>query len=243
MPRNQFDQLWSLITFSRQPKEKPATMTWEEHRWMLVDDFIENFNKHRATYFYPSEKICVDESISRWQGLGGSWIDVDLPTYVAMKRKPENGYEIQNVCDRKCGIMLQLCIVKSKDMSEDDGDDLNHGTKILLGLIKPWWNKVRRVVCTDSYFSSVQTALLCQSKEFQYIGIVKTATRSFPVHYLSRVPSTDCGRHHVVVHNVENGARSFPVHYLSRVPLTDCGRHHAVVHNVENGAIDMAAFV
>ena len=48
----------------------------------------------------------MDESISRWYGLGGSWIDVGLPTYVAMERKPENGCEIQNVCDRKCGIMM-----------------------------------------------------------------------------------------------------------------------------------------
>jgi hypothetical protein len=106
MPSNRFDQLWSVITFSSQPKENPATMTWEEHRWMLVDDFVNNFNKHQATYFYPSEKICMDESISRWYGLGGSWIDVGLPTYVAMERKPENGCEIQNVCDRKCGIMM-----------------------------------------------------------------------------------------------------------------------------------------
>jgi hypothetical protein len=63
---------------------------------MIIDDFINNFNKHRAAFNYPSEKICVDESISRWYGLGGSWIDVGLPTYAAMERKPENGCEIQN---------------------------------------------------------------------------------------------------------------------------------------------------
>jgi hypothetical protein len=148
----------------------------------------------------------VDESISRWYGLGGSWIDVGLPTYVAMERKPENGCEIQNVCDGKCGIMMQLCIVKSKDMSEDNDDDLNHGTKILLGLIKPWWIKVRCIVCADSYFSSVQTALQCQTKGFQYIGIVKTATRSFPMQYLSRVSLADRGRHHVAIHTVGDAA-------------------------------------
>jgi hypothetical protein len=72
-----------------------------------------------------------------------------------MERKPENGCEIKNVYDGNCGIMMQLYIVKSKDMSEEEDDDLNHGTKILLGLIKPWWNKVKCIVCANSYFSSV----------------------------------------------------------------------------------------
>jgi hypothetical protein len=66
-------------------------------------------------------------------------------------KKPENGWEIKDFCDGKCGIMMKLHIVKSKDMSEDDGDNVNHGTNMLLGLIKPWWNKVRCVICADSY--------------------------------------------------------------------------------------------
>jgi hypothetical protein len=205
MSRNRFDQIWSSLTFSKQT-EKTSTMTWEEHRWMLIDDFISNFNKHRATYYYPSEKICVDESISRWYGLGGSWIDVGLPTYVAMERKPENGCEIQNCCDGKSGIMLQLRVVKSCDADAEESDDgLNHGTKILLDLVKPWWNKTRRVVCADSYFSSVQTVIACRSKGLQFIGVVKTATKSYPMNYLSRVPLTDRGKHHVVIHKADDG--------------------------------------
>ena len=31
--------------------------------------------------------ICVDESISRWYGQGGDWIDFGLPHYVAIVRK------------------------------------------------------------------------------------------------------------------------------------------------------------
>jgi hypothetical protein len=27
-------------------RKKTSTMTWEEHRWMLIDDFINNFNNH-----------------------------------------------------------------------------------------------------------------------------------------------------------------------------------------------------
>lgn len=204
MSRNRFDQIWSALTFSNQENPKPAGLSWEDHRWQLIDDSISIFNRHRATYYHPSERICVDESISRWYGLGGSWIDVGLPTYVAMERKPENGCEIQNCCDGKSGIMLQLRVVKSAVEDNAGDNDVNHGTYILLELVKPWWNKSRRIVCADSYFSSVQTAVHCKAKGLEYIGVVKTATRSYPMHYLSRVPLTDRGRHHVVV-NKENG--------------------------------------
>ena len=100
--------------------------------------------------------------------------------------------------------MLQLRVVKSAVEDNAGDNDVNHGTYILLELVKPWWNKSRLVICADSYFSSVQTAVHCKAKGLEYIGVVKTATRSYPMHYLSRVPLTDRGRHHVVV-NKENG--------------------------------------
>ena len=71
MPRKQFDDLWMWIRFSEQPPNHPSDMTSEQYRWRLVDDFIKNFNKHRAQNFLPSDEICVDESMSRWYGQGG----------------------------------------------------------------------------------------------------------------------------------------------------------------------------
>ena len=61
---------------------------------MLIDDMVEIFNRHRGEYFLPLERICVGESISRWYGLWGGWINIGLPVYIAIGRKPENGYEI-----------------------------------------------------------------------------------------------------------------------------------------------------
>ena len=62
---------------------------------------ISNFNEHRAASYHPSDTIVVDESISRWYGLGGDWINTGLPHYVALDRKPENGCEIQDSADGK----------------------------------------------------------------------------------------------------------------------------------------------
>jgi Transposase IS4 len=94
MTRHRFDILHCNMRYSRQLEDRPLGMSSECYRWMLVDDFVTNFNNHRAAQFYPSHLICVDESMSRWYGQGGEWINHGLPFYVAIDRKPENGCEI-----------------------------------------------------------------------------------------------------------------------------------------------------
>eukprot|EP00542_Grammatophora_oceanica_P010949 CAMPEP_0194045412 /NCGR_PEP_ID=MMETSP0009_2-20130614/16765_1 /TAXON_ID=210454 /ORGANISM="Grammatophora oceanica, Strain CCMP 410" /LENGTH=100 /DNA_ID=CAMNT_0038690263 /DNA_START=168 /DNA_END=467 /DNA_ORIENTATION=+ len=100
MARHRFDDIWSAIRFSDQPTVRPEDMTSEQYRWRLVDDFVDNFNLHRRTHVIPGPCICADESMSRWYGQGGHWINIGLPMYVAIDRKPENGCEIQNAA---CG--------------------------------------------------------------------------------------------------------------------------------------------
>jgi hypothetical protein len=134
-------------------------MDLEEYRWLLVDDFIKNFNLHRINHFRPSELICVDESMSRWYGHGGEWINAGLPNYVAIERKPENGCEIQNAACGVSGVMLQLKLVKtttemSKLLNEADKEML-HGIVVLKELVNPWFYS-QRIVCADSYFASVR---------------------------------------------------------------------------------------
>ena len=101
------------MVWSKQPAQRPEGMSSESYRWMLVEDFVLNINEHREDFFTPSFLLCADESISRWYGLGGHWINIGLPMYVAMDRKPEDGMEIQNACCAKSGIMCQLKLVKS----------------------------------------------------------------------------------------------------------------------------------
>jgi hypothetical protein len=143
-------------------------MSSEHYRWLLVDGFVERFNNHRKNYFFPSDLICVDESISRWYGQGGNWINHGLPMYVAIDRKPENGCKIQNSAFGRSGVMLSLRLVKSIDENEneivtDSNNEMNHGTMILKSLCEPWAHS-NRCVCADSYFSSVHSALELKKK-------------------------------------------------------------------------------
>jgi hypothetical protein len=158
-------------------------MSSGQHRSSLVQGFVNAINSHWKERFDPSEMIWVDESISRWYGLGGSWIDVDLPHYVTIDRKPENCFELQNSACGQSGVMLCLkLVVAAEDDAApitEDADMLN-GTRVLAELVSPWAGP-GRVVCADSYFSSVQAAEQLLSMGLKFIGVVKTATRKFPM--------------------------------------------------------------
>jgi len=123
--------------------------------------------------------------------LGGHWINIGLPHYVSIDRKPENGCEIQDLCDGKSKIMVRLKLVKgqldNERMQREDSDDTGlHGTRVLKELVKPWKDSGRLVV-GDSYFASVPACIDLYKWGLRFIGVVKTATKQFPQAYLSRV--------------------------------------------------------
>ena len=115
MARERYNELFRYLVWSKQPRDRPDNVSHENWRWMLIEDFVANFNDHRKRYFHPSWQICVDESMSRWYGLGGNWINMGLPMYVAIDRKPEDGMEVQDACCAMSNVMMQLKIVKSAD--------------------------------------------------------------------------------------------------------------------------------
>ena len=190
MPRKQFDNLWMCIRFSDQPRNCPFEMTSEQYWWRLVDDFVKNFNEHRAQNFYPSDEICIYESMSRWYGQGRHWINHGLPMYVAIDRKPENGCEIQNAACGRSGVMIRLKIVKTAEEEnasvETDDNGNNHGTNVLKFLVEPWV-RMDRCVCADSYFVSVNAVTVMRTMGLHFIGVVKAATKKFPMSYLSNL--------------------------------------------------------
>ena len=83
MPRNRFEDIWSSLFFSQQG-ERAADELSEKHRSWLVDNFVEAINHHRAANVVPSDLMYVDESMRRWYGQGGHWIERGLPQYVAI---------------------------------------------------------------------------------------------------------------------------------------------------------------
>lgn len=87
--------------------------------------------------------------------------------------------------------MLQLQLVTTGE--EDQARvvpaeaGLLHGTAVPRYLVSPWPGSMR-VVVADSYFAGVESALHLKTMGLKFIGVVKTATKQFPVSYLSQLP-------------------------------------------------------
>ena len=190
--RNRFEVLMSCIAFSRQSEcTSPGS---SDRRWGLVQDFVTAINSHRASRVSPSSFICVDESISRWYGLGGSWLDKGLPHYVAIDRKPENGCELQTAACGESGIMLSIEVVMAKEDYKGKlfQSGCSHSVAMTRRLTNNWANS-NRIVIADSYFSSAATAEALADAGLRLIGCVKNATKGYPKKELSETEAEGRG--------------------------------------------------
>ena len=75
-------------------------------------------------------------------------------------------------------------------MENEDG--LNHGTAVLKLLVFPWV-QMDCCICADSYFASVNAVEEMTQMGLQFIGVVKTATKKFPMTYLSNLELSNRG--------------------------------------------------
>ena len=193
--RNRFEALCSAITFSHSSDNGDC-----DSRWSLVSGFVRAINRHRRAHVVPAHTICVDESMSRWYGLGGDWISKGLPHYVAMDRKPENGCEIKTACCGVSGILLgmELVLSASETKKRRYEASLPHGTAVVLRLVEPWFN-TNRLVCADSGFASVTAGAVLFRYGLRFTGVVKTATREFPMRFLSSQELSHRGDHLTMV--------------------------------------------
>ena len=69
---------------------------------------------------------------------------------------------------------------------------LLHGAKVMRDLLMPWMHS-DRIVCGDSYFASVPAATMMMRFGMQFIGVVKSATRQYPMTFLSQVELNNRG--------------------------------------------------
>ena len=67
-----------------------------------------------------------------------------------------------------------------------DPDGYLHGCNVLYELVKPFAN-TDRVVVADSYFASVSAAIRLKQIGLRFIGVVKTATKEYPMNHLGSI--------------------------------------------------------
>jgi hypothetical protein len=108
--------------------------------------------------------------------------------------------------------MLSLKLVKGKkagDQEDTDAlvDGLPHGTKVMLELLKHWVNKPGppRIVCADSYFASVPAVSALRDRNLLFIGVIKTATKQYPMPFFNNHELSFRGQHKHLVSVKEDG--------------------------------------
>jgi Transposase IS4 len=157
--------------------------------------------------------------MSRWYGQGGHWIDNGLPQHVAIDRKPENECEIQNAAYGRSGILMQLQIVTAEHeetRASEAEAGLKHVTVVLYRLVEPWYGRGDRIVCADSYFASVEAALHLQARGVRLIGVVKTATSSYPMKLLQSKVLPTRGKWKGHVHRRDGNVAAMAVAWVDR---------------------------
>jgi hypothetical protein len=80
-----------------------------------------------------------------------------------------------------------------------------HGTVVLDRLVKPWYGMANRIVCADSYFASFEAAIHLRDRGLRFIGVVKTATRKYPIQLMKANTIEKRGEWMSFTHDNANG--------------------------------------
>jgi len=191
MGATRFDLITKFICFHNPILEEVAN----PDPWLRIRYFVDSFNMARYKFVMPGWALVIDESTTKWRGLG-DWYDLGMPHITKIPRKPEPiGLEIKDMCDGTSHIMLHLEIMEGKDIMKEKGPDnepgevkLSEGTKHCLRAIMRFKDGAGRVVMGDSAFASVQTAVALKKAGFYFLGNLKGASKLYPKRHLQTMP-------------------------------------------------------
>jgi hypothetical protein len=134
-------------------------------------------------------------TVIQWYGVGSAFVNADLPMYLALKSKPNNGGKIQNLANVASGIVLHLKVVKlakeekaistnaaaaNKDKDNGNNNTNKKGGKSIWDLmdLTELWHHSGRIITTNMYFASVEVAIKMKEKGL-FIGNIKQCSRRF----------------------------------------------------------------
>lgn len=153
--------------------------------WSPIRPLIAAFNSIRAQLVVAGERLLVDESMSKWEGLAADIKHAIFghPHPVSVLSKPVvRGTEFNVICDCETGLFLGIEVEDTPEaMRAMEETEKYAGTAILMRLTKPWYQS-RRIVFADSRFASAHAAARLQEEGgLRFTGVVKTAHRMFPL--------------------------------------------------------------
>lgn len=115
---------------------------------------------------------------------------------------------LSNVKASVCPLLLnrELVTTFAKENGSPYEYAFNHWTAVSKLLAEPWPGS-DRIVCAESYFASVQSALALLNIALIFIGVVKMATTGFPMKYMSEMELEGRGSHYSMVSDLEDSTK------------------------------------
>ncbi len=203
--------------------------------WVRVRGFLNAINERRRQVLEPGTFVTVDESMVGWLGKG-SW-ENGMPHVTKIIRKPTPvGAEVKNLACGDTGIMLFAELQEGKERMANKkyvDETKSAGTALVLRLTEgAGLHNSGCIVIGDSAFASVKTARALISRGMFFTGIVKTATRQFPITLLKGLSlqrgetatfTTTMDSHKYIAHAWHDSQRKF---FISTCGRTTAGAPH-----------------
>ena len=153
--------------------------------WTPIRGFLNAHNARRKEIIVPGKDIVIDECMSMWEGLDFRHSIRGMPHITCIPRKPRpRGMEIKALYDVESGVSLRLEISegKSSNKAKQYADKYPHHVALVLRLVNDFF-RTWRCLHGDSAFASYQLCAALLLYGIYFGGIVKQATKSYPMDY------------------------------------------------------------
>jgi hypothetical protein len=142
----------------------------------------------RPLFILIGRHLTADESMSAWRGRDGKFDSEGMPHVTKIVRKPKGvGLEIRTLADGRTRIMLFLELQEGKHaMGQLDAANIEKYGANTANLVRMTaaYHSTSRIVCADSAWGSVMTAVTLGQHGLYTHSIVKGSTKRLAVEYL-----------------------------------------------------------
>jgi hypothetical protein len=177
MGLHRFEEILGCMAFAMPANEEPDDKLYH------VRPFFDMTTAKWRDIFTPGYKLTIDKSMFAWYGKGLHNEKDGLPAVIKIKRKPKGiGCECKTLADVQSGVMIAIEINEGKTamQQKEFQQEFGAGTVTTLRMTRPWHGS-GRIVIGDSWFASAKTAIQLHKRGLYFLGIIKTATKNYPI--------------------------------------------------------------
>lgn len=166
MTRDRFMQLLRYVHFADNTNPLQNEKVWK------IRYVVDNLTTKFSTYFYPFQKLVIDESLLLFKGR------LHFKQYIPSKRH-RFGVKTFVLCDCESGMVLDLLVYTGAGTNIVRDNVLGFSGSVVKHFIDKYENK-GHILYTDNWYSSPNLAKYLHEKNIGFCGTVKRNRKNFP---------------------------------------------------------------